>query len=207
MAKRTMDRRSFLLCCSVALLNGCASSSTEDVISIPVPAERFATEPYPVWPVDRSKFRRQFRPEKLSMVVHEQIGTIIVDTKAKQLFYVTGPNTVLRYGVAVGRSGYSWKGKAQVGRKAKWPAWYPTDDMHAQTPDLPKRIAPGPVNPLGSRALYLFAGGRDTLYRIHGTDEPWTIGTEASSGCIRMINEDIIELFDKVEVGTAVIVI
>lgn len=135
-----------------------------------------------------------------------QVGSIIVDTSLKQLFFVESATTVRRYGIAVGASGHAWKGIARIERKAKWPAWYPTDDMHSQTPGLPRRIGPGPANPLGARALYLFQGGHDTLYRIHGTSEPWTIGTEASSGCIRMLNEDIIELFERVPVGAQVIV-
>ena len=112
-----------------------------------------------------------------------------------------------RYGIAVGASGHAWTGTATIGRKAEWPAWYPTDDMHGQTPDLPRRIEPGPQNPLGARALYLDQDGKDTLYRVHGTSEPWTIGTEASAGCIRMINEDTIDIYGRVAIGTSVVVL
>ncbi|MFC7399616.1 L,D-transpeptidase [Chelatococcus sp. GCM10030263] len=131
-------------------------------------------------------------------------GSIVIDTADKYLYLVEGPHKARRYSIGVGRAGHSWHGRAEVGRKAKWPAWYPTDDMHAESPGLPKRIEPGLANPLGARALYLFANGKDTLYRIHGTTEPWTIGTEASSGCIRMLNEDVIELYDRVPVGAQV---
>lgn len=169
-------------------------------------AERFAQEPFPIRPVNRGRFAEAHRPARIPMAMAEAPGTIIVDTASRQLFFVEDETRVLRYGVAVGASGHAWKGRAEIGRKAKWPAWYPTDDMRSATPDLPRRIEPGPHNPLGARALYLYQDGRDTLYRIHGTSEPWTIGTEASSGCIRMINEDIIELYDKVAVGATVIV-
>ncbi len=133
-------------------------------------------------------------------------GAVVVDTSNRHLYLVESATTAMRYGIAVGKAGYSWKGLASVGRKTAWPAWYPTDDMKVASPGIPARIPPGPDNPLGARALYLYSGGKDTLIRIHGTSEPWTIGTEASSGCIRMLNEDVIELFAKVNVGTPVVV-
>ncbi|WP_245430323.1 L,D-transpeptidase [Rhizobium tropici] len=170
-------------------------------------ADQYAAEPFAVRPVDRSRYAPEFRPQRIAKTTGEEPGTIVVDTEARQLFLIEDAYTVMRYGVAVGASEHRWRGIAHVGRMAKWPAWYPTDDMHAQTSGLPRRIEPGPSNPLGARALYLFAGGRDTLYRIHGTSEPWTIGTEASSGCIRLVNEDIIELFERVQMYAKVIVI
>ena len=112
----------------------------------------------------------------------------------------------LRFGTAVGREGASWHGTAIVGRKAKWPSWTPTANMRKKNPKLPLRMAGGPKNPLGARALYLFKDGVDTLYRIHGTNEPPSIGKSASSGCIRMFNECIFELFAEVPVGTRVVV-
>ncbi len=133
-------------------------------------------------------------------------GAVVVDTSNRHLYLVESATTAMRYGIAVGKAGYSWKGRAYVGRKAVWPAWYPTDDMKVASPGIPAHIPPGADNPLGARALYLYSGGKDTLIRIHGTSEPWTIGTEASSGCIRMFNEDVIELFAKVNVGTPVVV-
>jgi len=134
------------------------------------------------------------------------VGTIVIETGEKLLYYVQSETQVRRYGVAVGAAGHAWKGSAVVGRKVAWPGWFPTDEMRADAPGIPHRIPPGADNPLGARALYLFAGGKDTLYRIHGTSEPWTIGTEVSAGCIRMFNEDVIDLYARIKVGTRVTV-
>lgn len=166
----------------------------------------YSSEPYRVRPVDRHKFEPRFWPVTVRAPLAASPGTILVDTKARFLYLIQRDGTARRYGIAVGASGYNWSGTANIGRKTKWPAWYPTDDMRNQTPNLPRRIEPGEDNPLGARALYLFQNGRDTLYRIHGTSEPWTIGTEASSGCIRMLNQDIIELYENAQIGGRVIV-
>ena len=112
----------------------------------------------------------------------------------------------MRYGVGVGKQGFSWKGAATVGRKAVWPDWGPTATMVSLKPDLPRFQKGGLDNPLGARALYLYQNGRDILFRIHGTNEPWTIGDQVSSGCIRMLNEDIADLYGRVPVGTTVLV-
>jgi lipoprotein-anchoring transpeptidase ErfK/SrfK len=197
-----LSRRAVFLGAAASLLAACTTTNAGK----PATDGRYADEAYPVRPVDRSRFAATYRPARVPLATGKPAGTIIVDTKARHLLLVEDEGTVMRYGVAVGASGHAWQGSAIVGRKAKWPAWHPTDDMHAQTPGLPRRIEPGPANPLGARALYLYSQGVDTLYRIHGTSEPWTIGTEASSGCIRMINEDIIELYDRVAVGATVIV-
>lgn len=169
-------------------------------------AKLYAAEPFPVRLVDRRKFDRRFMPTEVAAPTADVPGTIIIDTKTRNLYLIGQGGKARRYGIAVGAAGHAWSGTANVGRKAKWPAWYPTDDMKATAPDLPQRIEPGDHNPLGARALYLYADGRDTLYRIHGTSEPWTIGTEASSGCIRMLNEDVIDLYDRVNNGAKVIV-
>ncbi|WP_411907091.1 L,D-transpeptidase [Rhizobium mayense] len=195
-----ISRRSFIL--GLLAVQGC--STVSGPVS-PLPAEGpYASELFPVRPVNRSKFAKDLQPVTVAKRMDATPGSIIVDPHNKHLYFVESQGTVRRYGIAVGKSGYSWRGTATIERKAKWPAWHPTDDMHAETPGLPKRIEPGSANPLGARALYLFVNGRDTLYRIHGTNEPWTIGTEASSGCIRMLNEDIIELYEKVQVGATV---
>ena len=167
----------------------------------------YAGEAYEVRLVNRSKFDARFRPTVVPAPAGMPVGSILVDTRERLLYLVGEGGKARRYGVAVGASGHAWSGTATIGRKAKWPAWHPTDDMRNGAPDLPRRIEPGPHNPLGARALYLFEGGRDTLYRIHGTSEPWTIGTEASSGCIRMLNEDVIDLYDRVGDGALVKVI
>jgi len=140
----------------------------------------------------------------------ERPGTIIVDTMERVLYHVLGRETAVRYGVAVGREGYDWAGIAAIGRKEEWPVWTPPAAMMARKPELRKfagGMPGGPDNPLGARALYLFEGERDTLFRIHGTNEPQSIGSAASSGCIRMLNEEVSELYDYAEIGTKVIVI
>ena len=119
------------------------------------------------------------------------------------LYLVEENGKALRYGIGVGRPGFTWAGVKQVSAKREWPDWRPPDDMLRRRPDLPRYMAGGPDNPLGARAMYL----GDTLYRIHGSNEPWTIGTQVSSGCIRMRNEDVIDLYERVRVGTKVVVI
>lgn len=140
----------------------------------------------------------------------EPPGTIVVDTEHRFLYLVQGGGKALRYGVGVGKAGMELKGTAQVNHKAEWPHWTPTPDMIARDPD---RYAPwskgmdgGEENPLGARALYLFKDGKDTLYRIHGTNEPSTIGHAVSSGCIRMMNQDVIDLYNRVPSGARVVV-
>jgi len=140
----------------------------------------------------------------------EAPGTIIIDTRRHFLFYVLPGNRAVRYGVGVGREGFGWSGEVQIARKTEWPRWIPPREMISREPRLKKYaggMPGGPSNPLGARALYLFDGGRDTLYRIHGTNEPWTIGLNVSSGCIRLVNDDIIDLYRRVKVGTRVKVI
>lgn len=171
-----------------------------------VRAAEFADEPFPVRVVNLSKFDRSLWPTKVMLNSGERPGTLIIDTSSHHLFLVGNNGYATRYGIAVGAAGRKWSGTAIVGRKERWPAWHPTDEMRRIVPGMPSRVAPGPSNPLGARALYLFQNGRDTLFRIHGTSEPWTIGTEVSSGCIRMFNEDVIALFDSVKVGTKVVV-
>jgi lipoprotein-anchoring transpeptidase ErfK/SrfK len=149
--------------------------------------------------------------ELVYMDTYEQPGTVIVDTDARALYHLMGEGEAIRYGVAVGKEGFSWAGIAQIGRKIEWPPWTPPASMIQRRPELAQYAngMPGgiPENPLGARALYLFANGRDTLFRIHGTNEPQSIGTAASSGCIRMLNEEVVELYDQVEIGTKVIVL
>jgi lipoprotein-anchoring transpeptidase ErfK/SrfK len=190
----------------ILLLAGCAAGSypTPSIEELKL---AYADEPYEVRIVNRAKFDKRFHPTIVPAPEGMPEGSILVDTRKRFLYLIEKNGIARRYGVAVGTSGHAWSGTAVIGRKAKWPAWYPTDDMRNETPDLPQRIEPGPHNPLGARALYLYQNGHDTLYRIHGTSEPWTIGTEASSGCIRMLNEDVIDLFDRVQNGAVVKVI
>ena len=129
-------------------------------------------------------------------------GTIVVNTSQRRLYYVLGGGKALRYGIAVGMEGYAWSGVSTVSAKREWPDWTPTPGEMQRFPNLPRHMAGGPDNPLGARALYL----GDTLYRIHGTNEPWKLGGGVSSGCIRMSNDDIIDLYNRAKIGASVIV-
>jgi lipoprotein-anchoring transpeptidase ErfK/SrfK len=151
--------------------------------------------------------RRPVHPRFNKQIVdydgNEKAGTIIIDTPNRFLFLVQDGGKAIRYGIGVGRPGFTWAGVKTVSQKREWPDWRPPDEMLRRRPDLPRYMAGGPDNPLGARALYLGS----SLYRIHGSNEPWTIGTAVSSGCIRMRNEDVIDLYGRVNVGTKVIVI
>lgn len=141
---------------------------------------------------------------------NEKPGTIVVDRSARFLYFVEADGWATRYGVGVGREGRTLSGRARIGRKAEWPSWTPTANMMKREPRLRQYasgVPGGPNNPLGARALYLYRGGRDTMYRLHGTNEPWSIGQAVSSGCIRLMNEDIVHLYDRTPVGTTVLVI
>jgi lipoprotein-anchoring transpeptidase ErfK/SrfK len=133
----------------------------------------------------------------------EAPGTIIIDTPNTYLYLVLGNGRALRYGIGVGREGFTWAGVQRISQKREWPDWTPPADMLRRRPDLPRHMDGGPDNPLGARAMYLGS----TLYRIHGSNEPWTIGTHVSSGCIRMTNEDVTDLYSRVNIGTKVIVL
>ncbi len=133
-------------------------------------------------------------------------GTIIVGSQGRTLDLVISGNRAIRYRIGVGRDGFRWSGVVKVGRKAEWPDWRPPAEMKARAPELPELVPPGPFNPLGARGIYLYRGSADTLYRIHGTNEQSTVGQFASSGCFRMSNADIIDLYGRVTVGATVIV-
>jgi lipoprotein-anchoring transpeptidase ErfK/SrfK len=145
----------------------------------------------------------RFKRQVVDFPTREAAGTIIIDTPNTYLYLVLGNRRALRYGIGVGREGFTWAGTQTITRKAEWPDWTPPEDMLHRQPYLPRVMAGGPGNPLGARAMYL--GG--TMYRIHGTNQPTTIGGRVSSGCIRMVNEDVIDLYSRVSVGTKVIVL
>jgi len=149
------------------------------------------------------RWRRQFVP----YTSREPQGTVVVDASNHFLYVIFENQTALRYGVGVGRDGFRWYGRARIDRKQLWPRWTPPPAMRARNPDLPEFMKGGKDNPLGPRAMYLFRNGTDTGYRIHGTTEPWSIGTNASSGCIRMFNEDAIDLYQRCPIGTRVLVL
>jgi lipoprotein-anchoring transpeptidase ErfK/SrfK len=155
------------------------------------------------------QYYRQIVPDPTG----EMPGTIVVDTPTRFLYLVQEGGRALRYGVGIGREGFAWSGRAHIQWKQVWPKWTPPDDMIARQPELAKYSAanggmpPGLDNPLGARALYLFQGNVDTLYRLHGSPEWWSIGKAVSSGCVRLINQDIIDLYGRVPVGTPVLVV
>jgi lipoprotein-anchoring transpeptidase ErfK/SrfK len=148
-------------------------------------------------------FNPKFEKQLVDYQGKESTGTIIIDTPNKFLFLVQGDGKALRYGIGVGRPGFTWSGIKQISAKKEWPAWTPPPEMLTRRPDLPRHMEGGPQNPLGARAMYLGS----SLYRIHGSNEPWTIGTNVSSGCIRMRNQDVIDLYGRVNVGARVVVI
>lgn len=149
----------------------------------------------------------QVNPAFLRQVVqyptNEHSGTIVINTGEHYLYFVLGDGRALRYGIGVAKTGFEWNGTHQITRKAEWPGWTPPPEMLQRRPELPRHMAGGLNNPLGARALYIGS----TLYRIHGTTEPWSIGLNVSSGCIRMTNEDVIDLYDRVKLNTKVIVL
>jgi lipoprotein-anchoring transpeptidase ErfK/SrfK len=143
-----------------------------------------------------------FLRQVVSYDTDERSGTIVVDTSAHFLYFVLGGGRALRYGIGVAKSGFEWSGSHRVTRKAEWPSWTPPAEMLRRRPDLPRHMKGGLDNPLGARALYLGS----TLYRIHGTTEPWSIGQNVSSGCIRMTNDDVVDLYARVQINTKVVV-
>lgn len=153
----------------------------------------------------------EFQPQIVEFDAGYAPGTVVVDPGNKFLYLVEGAGVATRYGVGVGRAGLAWTGTAEVARKAKWPRWTPTPNMIKRDPKRYGKhaggVPGGPGNPLGARALYLYRNGQDTYYRIHGTTEPWTIGKAVSSGCIRMLNEHVTELYERVQVGASVVVL
>ncbi len=145
----------------------------------------------------------EYRRQLVSVETREVPGTIIIDANRRFLYLVQPGGEAIRYGIGVGREGFGWSGTERVIRKAEWPGWTPPEEMRARQPGLPSYMPGGPDNPLGARALYL----GNTLYRIHGSNEPWTIGQAVSSGCFRMTNDDVTDLYDRVKVGAKVIVV
>lgn len=158
----------------------------------------------------RFKLARKFQPQRVRFRGYRP-GTIVVDPRNHYLYLVESRFTARRYGVGVGRAGLAFKGTATIRRKAKWPSWTPTQNMIRREPEKYARFAGGvpggPGNPLGARALYLYKGKRDTYYRIHGTTQPWSIGRSVSNGCIRMLNEHVIDLYNRTPKGTRVVVL
>ena len=187
------------------VLGGCVQTTlapSTDARFTPRDRQLLAHPPYA-----RADIPESFRRHVVDYSRKELPGTILVDTEARYLYYVLPQGKAIRYGVAVGEEALAFSGVARVGRMTEWPDWIPTPEIQARLGPYPARVAGGPANPLGARALYLFDGNKDTLYRIHGTNQPEYIGQAISSGCIRMTNEDVIDLFDRVKPGAIVVVL
>lgn len=171
----------------------------------PEPSERFPIPAVHSGELDPIYIRQQVRYE-----THHPPGTVIVDPDDKFLYLIQENGLAMRYGVGVGREGFGWTGSAVIGRKAAWPTWTPPAAMIKRQPELQRYaggMKPGLENPLGARALYLYQDGRDTLYRLHGTNDPASIGQNVSSGCIRLLNHDVIDLYERMPVGAKVVVL
>ncbi|HEU6441747.1 MAG TPA: L,D-transpeptidase [Microvirga sp.] len=168
-------------------------------------------EAHPLPATDISEVDPRFLRREVAYYGREEPGTIVIDTTARYLYLVREGGRAIRYGIGVGKEGLAWAGRARIGRKAEWPRWTPTPAMIRREPERNGPWAggmPGGLNnPLGARALYLYNNGADTMYRIHGTNEPWSIGQSVSSGCIRMFNQDVIDLYNRVPVGSPVVVL
>ena len=207
-----MDRRVFLAAgAAAAALAGCTSTSTTTVQAPDAPRMLVAPpgEKFPVEPVNLSRIPAKYHRQRVRNRTGEGPGTIVVDPDAKFLYFVESERYAWRYGIGVGRAGFGWNGEAVIKAKRVWPAWHPPKEMQERDPEAAKwanGMPGGPTNPIGARGLYLFQGNVDTLYRIHGTAEVWSIGQAVSSGCIRMLNADVIDLYDRTPIGTRVIV-
>ncbi|MBO0734268.1 MAG: L,D-transpeptidase [Methylocapsa sp.] len=157
----------------------------------------------------QTELRRDVAPTRALVddPTRSRVGTITIDTKSRFLYFSMAGGKALRYEVGVGREGFAWSGHAHIGRRAEWPSWTPPAAMRLRRPELPPVMEGGIDNPLGARAIYLYNEHGDTMFRIHGTNEPNTIGRAVSSGCIRLLNEDIIDLYSRIKVGTPVVVL
>ena len=190
------------------LLAGCASTNfvQQKTNYAALPNEKF---PLGAMPLD--EISPELRRQEVAYVTTHPAGTVVVDTPARRLYYIMGNGRAMRYGVGVGRQGLALKGDAYVGRKAEWPSWTPTANMIRREPERNRKYAGGmpggPNNPLGARAIYLYRGGNDTMFRLHGTNQPQSIGHAMSSGCIRMLNHDIVDLYERVPVGARIVVL
>jgi lipoprotein-anchoring transpeptidase ErfK/SrfK len=186
------------------MLGGCMQSTMEaasDANLTPRDKKLLAAAPYA-----KAAIPEPYKRHIVDYHRKEVAGTIVIDSDARYLYYVLPGNKAIRYGVTVGEEALAWSGVAKVGRMTEWPSWTPTAEIKKRM-DVPDFVGPGPQNPMGARAMYLFEGNKDTLYRIHGTNQPEYIGQAISSGCIRMTNEDVIDLYKRVKPGTVVVVI
>ncbi len=199
-----VPRGSLVLLAALAL-GACVHSTLEPASKAswtPRDRELLADAPYAQAPIPEA-----YQRHVLDYHRKEVPGTIVVDTDNRYLYYVLPQGKAIRYGVTVGEEALAWSGVANIGRMEEWPAWVPTPEIKHRLANIPDYVSPGPHNPMGARALYLYQGDKDTLYRIHGTNQPEYIGQAISSGCIRMTNEDAIDLYNRVQVGAPVVVL
>jgi lipoprotein-anchoring transpeptidase ErfK/SrfK len=219
----TLSRRGFLAGASGLLAlaaAGCATTAPrpEQTASLPPPIpddvvmmyRAMPEEQFPVPAVDLRYLRPEYYRRRVSYATVEHPGTVVVDTVNRYLYHVEENGMAMRYGVGIGRAGFEWSGRGHVAYKRAWPVWTPPTEMIARQPELEqwrRGQPPGLDNPLGARALYIHEGNRDTIYRIHGTEEAWTIGDAVSSGCVRLIHQDVIDLADRVRPGSPIVVL
>ncbi len=186
------------------LVSGCMQSTIEPASEAnftPRDKKLLAAAPY-----ERAAIPEPYKRHIVDYHRREAAGTILIETDARYLYYVLPDRKAIRYGVTVGEEALAFSGVAKIGRMTEWPSWTPTPEIK-QRMHVPNFVGPGPQNPMGARALYLYEGNKDTIYRIHGTNQPEYIGAAISSGCIRMTNEDVIDLYNRVKIGTPVIVL
>jgi lipoprotein-anchoring transpeptidase ErfK/SrfK len=186
------------------VLGGCMQSTIEPASEAnltPRDKKLLAAAPY-----ENATIPEPYRRHIVEYHRKELPGSIVIDSDARYLYYVLDGGKAIRYGVTVGEEALAWSGVAKVGHKTEWPTWTPTAEIKKRM-DVPDFVGSGPQNPMGARAMYLFSGNKDTLYRIHGTNQPEYIGQAISSGCIRMTNEDVIDLYNRVKTGTVVVVL
>jgi lipoprotein-anchoring transpeptidase ErfK/SrfK len=203
-SERIMAARRVAILLAGLMLGGCVQSTLEpasEATLTPRDKQLLAAAPYA-----RAQIPEPYRRHIVSYHRKEAPGSIVIDPDARYLYYVLPEGKAIRYGVTVGEEALSWSGVAKVGRMEQWPTWTPTADIKRRM-DVPDFVGPGPHNPMGARALYLFQGSKDTLFRVHGTNQPEYIGQAISSGCIRLTNEDVIDLYSRVKIGAPVVVL
>lgn len=181
---------------ALALSVGAVSANT--LVEKPI---TIASKTRPSLPAMGPSFRQHVKLDS-----GESVGTVIIRKSDNSLYLVTAPGSALRYRISVGREGFQWTGVVKVGAKQEWPEWRPPPEMRLREPELPTMVPSGPYNPLGARALYLFQDGKDTLYRIHGTNDPDGVGFDGTSGCFRLTNTDVMDLYKRVQIGAKVVV-
>jgi len=199
----TLTRRLFLASLAAAAATPATSAFAQEAVDL-------SQEPFPVKD-EENKIEYKYRRKEVDFDSSEAPGTIVVDPKKRYLYLVLGNGKAIRYGASVGKAGRTWSGSATIGRMEKWPTWTPTPEHIAEFPKLVKwqegGMPGGPENPMGARALYLYQGDVDTIYRIHGSHDPSLIGRKKTAGCVSLLNVDIIDLYNRVQMGTKVVVL